>query len=93
MRKFFRYVVDFEPALFRGIIVQVVAAAAIWGLDISLVGDQVAMTYALLFPIIGIIQSWLTRRAVVPLARHKALLNQVLVEESSPEDFIRDQQG
>lgn len=65
----------FEPAMVRGIVTQVVAALAIWGVSATALGDQVSMTYALLWPIVGVFQAWITRRAVVPVAHHQRVMH------------------
>ena len=55
-----------EPAMLRGILTAIAAAFAIWGINLSPWADRVSDTWALLFPIIPIIQGWWTRTVVSP---------------------------
>ena len=61
-----------EPARVRAVAVALIGAAAIWGLDISPWADRVTETWALLFPLLailqGLVQGEWTRTVVSPSA-------------------------
>ena len=55
-----------EPAMLRGILTAIVAALAVWGVDAANVGDKIGDTWALIFPLLAVIQAWWTRTVVSP---------------------------
>lgn len=58
-----------EPALVRAVVIAVVGALAVWGIDLTEWGDRVNATWALLFPLIPLVQGWWTRTVVTPTAK------------------------
>lgn len=61
-----------EPALVRAVVAALVGALLIWGVDLTQWGDRVNATWALLFPLIALVQGWWTRTVVTPTARTTA---------------------
>ena len=55
-----------EPAMLRGILTAIVAALAVWGVNLSPWADRVSDTWALIFPLLAVIQAWWTRTVVSP---------------------------
>jgi hypothetical protein len=62
-----------EPALVRAVVAALVGVAALWGLDAAGFGDKVSESWALLFPLIALLQGWWTRQSVTS--------NKVVVEQ------------
>lgn len=58
-----------EPALVRAVVAAGVGALLIWGVDLTEWGDRVSATWALLFPLIALLQGWWTRTVVTPTAK------------------------
>ena len=61
-----------EPARVRAVVASLVAIGVIWGLDVSPWADRVTETWALIFPLLAVIQGlvqgeW-TRTVVSPSA-------------------------
>ena len=57
-----------EPAVLRGIVLAIVTAAAVWGLEWSETGDKIIESYGALFAIVPLVQAWWTRTVVSPAA-------------------------
>lgn len=55
-----------EPAMLRAIITAIVGALAVWGVNAADLGGKIGTTWALLFPLIALVQGWWTRTVVSP---------------------------
>lgn len=55
-----------EPAVLRGIILALVTAGAVWGLEWSETGEKIIESYGALFAIVPLVQAWWTRTVVSP---------------------------
>lgn len=54
----------FEPALLGAAIAAVVGTLALWGIDVSAIGDRIDGSWALLYPVIILVQGWWVRGKV-----------------------------
>lgn len=74
-KNWFQRLLEFEPARVRAIIAALVALAAIWGFNISGIGDQVGGSWELLYALIPLVLGEVIRPAVRPEKRVVAALD------------------
>lgn len=59
----------YEPAMKYGLVVGIIAAALGYGLGVQLTEEQLGALAVLLPLVQGVVQGWLTRREVTPVAK------------------------